>query len=109
MAVTTQGECTLTNKQTDTTGAEGITENFIDDIPFSWPVLSNTHRQHGPMEIKRLSETDRPEFKSFPYHHLAFISLTVGIFRLINELSQIQSIKMPQRKINEFNLSPCLS
>lgn len=69
---------------------------FIDDIPFCWTVFSNTQGQHGPMETEWLPEPDRPEFKSFLCYHPGFLSLRVGIFRPITELSQIQSIKMTQ-------------
>lgn len=93
------------NKQTSTSGAEENTMCFIDDIPFCQTVFSNTQRHHGPMEIEWLPEPDRPEFKSCLCYHSGFVSLTVGIFRPITELAQIQSIKMTQWKINELNLS----
>lgn len=97
------------NKQTRTSGAEEITMCFINDIPFCWTVFSNTQGQHGPMETERLPEPDRPEFKSFLCYHSGFLSLTVGIFRPITELSQIQSTKMTQWKRNELNLTSPLS
>lgn len=97
------------NKQTSTSGAEENTMCFIDDIPFCRTVFSNTQRQHGPMEIEWLPGPDRPEFKSCLCYHSGFLSLTVGIFRPITELAQIQSIQMIQWKINELNLSSPLS